>query len=90
MGTGAEALRHSLPAMTRNPQQRVTADPTSAFYGRSGVCVWNAPTLEQIVAECPGLAQEVDGERLYLIPHNGRQLPITFGALERLYAYAAA
>jgi hypothetical protein len=76
--------------MTRNPQQRITADPMAACFGRPATYTWNAPTLEQIVAECPGLAQEVDGERLYLIPHNGRQLPITFGALERLYAYAAA
>ncbi len=76
--------------MARNPQQRVTADPIDAFYGRSGAYVWNAPTLEQIVAECPGLAQEINGERLYLIPYNGQQQPITYGALERLYAYAAA
>jgi hypothetical protein len=61
----------------------------SACYGRKSVYVWNAPTLEQIVAACPGLAQEIGGERLYLIPHNGQQLPITFGALERLYASAA-
>jgi hypothetical protein len=75
--------------MTRNSQQRITADPMAAYFGRSGVCVWTAPTLDQIAAACPGLAQEIDGERLYLVPHNGRQLPITFGALERLYAYAA-
>ena len=75
--------------MARNPQQRVTADPMGATYCRPSIYVWTAPTLEQITAECPGLSQEIDGERLYLIPYNGRRLPITFGALERLYAYAA-
>ncbi len=76
--------------MARNPQQRVTADPMSAAYCRLGVYVWNAPTLDQIVAACPGLAQQIDGDRLYLIPYNDQQLPITYGALERLYASAAA
>ena len=70
--------------MTRS-QQRVTADPF-----RNTVYTWTAPTLEQIVNACPGLAQQVDGDRHYLVPCETGHLPITYGALERLYASAAA
>lgn len=70
-------------------QQRTTVDPYAAAFGRKAVTVWTAPTLEQIIVHCPGLAQEIDGDRNYLIPYEEKLLPITYGALERLYAFAA-